>query len=60
MRYKYTATSRKVVGKSVRDNPEIEKALWVVLNSLLFKEVWKNDTRGHGRIFAGAKRKQQK
>ena len=24
MRYKYTATSRKVVGKSVRDNPEIE------------------------------------
>ena len=32
----------------------------MVLNSLLFKEVWKNETRGHGRIFAGAKRKQQK
>ena len=36
------------------------KVLWVVLNSLFFKEVGKNDTRGHGRMFAGAKRKQQK
>ena len=35
------------------------KVLWVVLSSLLFKEVWKNDTRG-GSMFAGAKRKQQK
>ena len=36
------------------------KVLWVVLNSLLFKEVLKNDTRGHGSMFAGAERKQQK
>ena len=36
------------------------KVLWVVLNSLLSKEVKKKDTRGHGRVFAGAKRKQQK
>ena len=37
------------------------KVLWVVLSSLLFKEVWKklNDTRG-GSMFASAKRKQQK
>ena len=36
------------------------KVLWVVLNSLFFKGVWKNDTRGHGRMFANGKRKQQK
>ena len=36
------------------------KVLWVVLNSLFFKGVWKNDTRGHGRMFASGKRKQQK
>ena len=53
-----TAISRKIVGKSVRDNPR--KVLSVVLNSQVFKEVWKNDTRGHGRMFASAKRKQQK
>ena len=39
----HTAISRKVVGKSARDNPE----RWVVLNSLFSKEVWKNDTKGH-------------
>ena len=32
----------------------------VVLNSLFFKEVWKNDTREHGRTFESAKGKQQK
>ena len=55
----HTTISRKVVGKSARDNPVL-KVLWVVLNSLFSKEVWKNDTRGHGCMFAGAKRKQQK
>ena len=40
-----------VVGKSARDNPE---------TSLLFKETWKNGTRGHGRMFATAKGKQQR
>ena len=33
----HTAISRKVVGKSARDNPG--KALWVVLRSLFFKEI---------------------
>ena len=36
------------------------KVLWVVLSSLLFKEIWKNRMRGHGRMFASAKGKQQK
>ena len=33
----YTAISRKVVGKSARDNSR--KALWVVLSALFFKEL---------------------
>ena len=37
-----------------------QKVLWVVLNSLLFKEVWKNDTRGHVQMFVSAERKQRK
>ena len=53
----HTVISRKVVGKGARDNAEI---LWVVLSSLFFKEIWKNETRGHGRMFASAKGKQQK
>ena len=36
------------------------KVLWVVLSSLSFKEIWKNVTRGHGRMFASARGKQQK
>ena len=36
------------------------KVSWVVLNSLLFKEIWKNRTRGHGNMFASVKGKQQK
>ena len=39
------------------------KVLWVVLSSLggfEFTEIWKNGTRGHGRMFASAKGKQQK
>jgi len=34
------------------------KVLWVVLRSLFFKEIWKNGTRGCGRMFARAKGKQ--
>ena len=29
--------------------------LWVVLSSLFFKEIRKNDTRGNGRMFASVK-----
>ena len=36
------------------------KVLWVVLSSLFFKEIWKNGTRGHGRMFARPKGKQEK
>ena len=36
---------------------QTRKVLWVVLSSLLFKEIWKNGTRGHGRMFARAKGK---
>ena len=35
------------------------KVLWVVLNSLFFKQISKNGTRGHGHMFATAKGKQQ-
>ena len=35
------------------------KVLWVVLSSLFFKEIWKNDTRDHGRMFVSAKGKQK-
>ena len=45
-RKKYTRQSRKV--------------LWVVLSSMFVKEIWKNGTRGHGRMFANAKGKPQK
>ena len=31
------------------------KVLWVVFSSLFFKEISKNGTRGHGRMFARAK-----
>ena len=56
--YVYTAISRKVVGESARDNPE--RYCGSVLSPLFFKEIWKNGTRGHGRLFASAKEKQQK
>ena len=36
------------------------KVLRVGLSSLFFTEIWKNDTRGHGRMFASAKGEQQK
>ena len=35
------------------------KGLWIVFRSLFFKELSKNGTRGHGRVFAIAKGKQQ-
>ena len=37
----------------------VRKVLWVVLSSLFFKEIWENGTRGHGRMFASARGKQQ-
>ena len=39
---------------------QFRKLLWVILSSLFFKEIWKNGTRGHGRMFASAKGKQEK
>ena len=36
------------------------KVLWVVFSSLFFKQISKNGKRGHGRMFASAKGKQQK
>lgn len=51
----YTAISRKVFGKSGRDNLE-RFFLWLVLRSLrLFKEIWKNSKRAHRRMFASAR-----
>ena len=35
------------------------KVLWAVLSPLFFKEIWNNGTRGHRRMFANAKGKQQ-
>jgi len=49
----YTAVSRKVVGKSARDNPE-RYCGWFLVHCLA------NGKRGHGRMFARAKGKQQK
>ena len=36
------------------------KVLWVVFGLLVFREISKNGTRGHGLMFASAKGKQQK
>jgi len=53
----YTAISKKVVGKGARDNLEMYCGwFW---SSLFFKEIWKNGTRGLGRMFASAKGKRQ-
>ena len=54
--YSYFKKGRK---KCTRQS-QSRKVLWVVLSSLFFKEIWKNGTRGHGRMFARAKGKQQK
>ena len=37
-----------------------QKVLWVVLSSLLFKEIWKNGTWSHEHMFASATGKQHK
>ena len=39
---------------------QFRKVLWVILSSLFSKEIWKNGTRGHGRVFASTKGKQQR
>ena len=56
--YRRLPLFRKRLSEKV--HPTIPKGIVGGLNSLFFKEVWKNDTRGHGRMFADAKRKQQK
>ena len=38
---------------------QFRKVLWVILTSFFFKEIWKNGTRDHGRVFASVKGKQQ-
>ena len=45
--------SEKVHGQS-------RKVLWVILSPLFFKEISKNGTRNHGRMFASGKGKEQK
>ena len=54
----YTAISRKVVGKSARDNPERHCGwFWVLCSSKKFERI---GTNGHGKVFSSAKGKQQK
>ena len=53
-----TAISRKVVGKSARDNPVRHCGwFWVLFFSKKFERIC---TKGHGNVFASAKGKQQK
>ena len=47
-------------GCRIKCMQQYQKVLWVVLSSLFFKKIWKNGTRGHGRVFANTKGKQQK
>ena len=54
----YTATSRKVVGKSARANPERNCGWFSVL--FFSKKFEIIGTKGHGNVFASAKGKQQK
>ena len=44
----------------VRCTRQSRKVMWVVLNSLFFRELCKNEKRGHGGMFPGAEEKQQK
>ena len=53
-----TAISRKVVGKSPRDNPERYCGWFRVL--FFSKKFERIGTKGHGNVFAGAKGKQEK
>ena len=52
--YSYFEKGRK---KCMRHS---RRALWVVLSALLFKEIGKKGTGGHGQVFTSAKGKQQK
>ena len=52
-KYMCTAVRKKGTRQS-------RKVLWVVFSSLYLKEISKNGTRGHGRMFASASGKQQK
>ena len=54
----YTAISRKVVGKSARDNPERHCGwFWVLFFSKKFERI---GSKGGGNVFASAQGKQQK
>ena len=56
--YIYIAISRKVVGKSARDNPERHCGWFKVhCSSKKFERI---ATKGHENVFASAKGKQQK
>ena len=55
----YTAVSRKVVGKSARDNPE-RYCGWFLIHCSSKKFERMVVRRGHGSMFASAKGKQQK
>ena len=55
---RYTAISRKVVGKSARNNPERHCGWFLVL--CFSKKFERTGTKGHGNVFASAKGKQQK
>ena len=55
---RYTAISRKVVGKSARDNPERHCGwFWIHCSSEKFEKI---GTKGHENVFASANGKQQK
>ena len=55
---RYTAMSRKVVGKSARDNPERHCGwFWIHCSSEKFERI---GTKGHENVFASANGKQQK
>ena len=44
-------------GRRIKCTRQSRKVSWVVLSSLFSKEIWKNGTRGHGRMFVSAKGK---
>ena len=54
----YTAISRKVMGKSARDNPE-RHCGWFQIHCSL-KKFERIGTKGRGNVFARAKGKQKK
>ena len=55
----HTAISRKVVGKSARDNPE-RHCGWFWVLFFFSKKFERIGTKGHANMFASAKGKQQK